>query len=348
MHAGGTILNWAGRVPEIDNIDEVSGRETVEVGQWDNTLDELRDDPEVEEAIVAIDSDPPPGPFVRSTPPSDRAIDAAVERGEEEHRDAVLDYHEPPDVDPPPLKYEQVFEDEGASIRAPRAVPPSSIVPRQPAKPTMLPWALLVLAIGCGIAAVVYWMSPAGTATIRGTDTAADTATAAPTDTAADTAADTGTDTAADTAAGTAAAADTAAGTATAADTATPPAEDPDAIFPETGVADTYEAQLALARRLKRGARASAAYRRAIELNPEASPALAEFARLMLARNHTREAAELAERATAVDPSNALAWVTLGAARQTRGDRQGARHAYQNCVKLGKGRYVSECRMMLR
>jgi Flp pilus assembly protein TadD len=119
-------------------------------------------------------------------------------------------------------------------------------------------------------------------------------------------------------------------------------------IFPETGVADTYEAQLALARRLKRGARASAAYRRAIELNPEASPALAEFARLMLARNHTREAAELAERATAVDPTNALAWVTLGAARQMRGDRQGARHAYQNCVKLGKGQYVSECRAMLR
>ena len=65
-----------------------SGRETVEVGQWDSTLDELRDDPEVEEAIVAIDSDPPPGPFVRSTPPSDRAIDEAVERGEEAHGDA--------------------------------------------------------------------------------------------------------------------------------------------------------------------------------------------------------------------------------------------------------------------
>jgi Tfp pilus assembly protein PilF len=119
-------------------------------------------------------------------------------------------------------------------------------------------------------------------------------------------------------------------------------------IFAETGAVDTYEEQLALARRLKRGSRASAAYRRAIELNPEGSPALAELARLMLARNHTREAAELAERATAVDPSSALAWVTLGAARQMRGDRQGARHAYQNCVKLGKGRYVSECRAMLR
>ena len=126
------------------------------------------------------------------------------------------------------------------------------------------------------------------------------------------------------------------------------PVENPDAIYPETGAPDTYDAQLALARRLKRGSRAVAAYRRAIALNPEGAEALAELARLMLARQHTREATELAERATAIEPSNALAWVTLGAARQMRGDRQGARQAYQNCAKLGKGQYVSECRAMLR
>jgi predicted Zn-dependent protease len=126
------------------------------------------------------------------------------------------------------------------------------------------------------------------------------------------------------------------------------PVPAPEVIYSETGAIDTYDAQLALARRLKRGSRAVAAYRRAIELNPQGSPALAELARLMLARNNTREATELAERATAIDPSNALAWVTLGAARQTRGDRQGARQAYQNCVKLGQGQYVSECRAMLR
>jgi tetratricopeptide (TPR) repeat protein len=126
------------------------------------------------------------------------------------------------------------------------------------------------------------------------------------------------------------------------------PIENPGAIYPETGAVDTYDAQLALARRLKRGSRAVAAYRRAIALNPEGADALAELGRLMLARQHTREATELAERATAIDPSNALAWVTLGAARQMRGDRQGARQAYQNCAKLGRGRYVSECRAMLR
>jgi predicted Zn-dependent protease len=127
-----------------------------------------------------------------------------------------------------------------------------------------------------------------------------------------------------------------------------PPVETADAIYPPTGAIDTFEAQLDLGRRLKRGPRALAAYRRAIELEPKSSPALAELARLMLARSHTREASELAERATAVDPANALAWVTLGAARQMRGDRQGARQAYQNCVKLGEGQYVSECRAMLR
>jgi DNA-binding response OmpR family regulator len=340
MYAGGTILNWAGRVPKIDEIDEVSGRETIEVGQWDSTLEELRDDPEVEEAIVAIDSDPPPGPFVRSTPPpSSPPIDEAAERGEEQPRDAVVDYHEPPDVDPPPLTYAQVFEEDAgeASIRAPRAVKPSSLVPPASAKPTMLPWALLVLTIGCVVAMVAYWMSVADPVSVS----VAEPVTASVTEPVAE----------------------PEPVTATAPEPAPEPAEapvpepvaagegaegDPGGIYPETGALDTYDAQLALARRLKRGSRAVAAYRRAIVLNPEGSAALAELARLMLARNHTRESAELAQRATAVDPSNSLAWVTLGAARQMRGDRQGARHAYQNCAKLGKGPYVSECRAMLR
>jgi DNA-binding response OmpR family regulator len=321
MYAGGTILNWAGRVPEIDTIEEVSGRETVEVGQWDGTLDELRADPEVEEAIIAIDSDPPPGPFVRSTPPSDPALVANAEPIAEQQGAGVIDYHEPPDVDPPPLRYEQVFEDEGASIKAPRAVQPSSLVPRQSAKPTVLPWALLVLAIGCGVAVVAYLMSP-GAARVTVSAPAPEPVTAPASEPVAEAAPEP--------------------------EPVTAPTPKPDVIYAETGAVDTYEAQLQLARRLKRGARASAAYRRAIELNPNGSPALAEFARLMLARNHTREAGELAERATAVDPTNALAWVTLGAARQMRGDRQGARHAYQNCAKLGTGRYVAECRAMLR
>ena len=338
MYAGGTILNWAGRVPEIETIEEVSGRETIEVGKWDHSLEDLREDPEVEEAIVAIDSDPPPAAFVRSSPPSAPVLDAALQGDDEQHRDAVVDYHEPADVDPPPLTYAQVFEEEApeAALRSPRAVGPGAIVPDE-SRPSMLPWALLLVALFGGVALLAYWMSPVeDAASVAQTDPAPAPEGVSPSS-----------------------------ATPVSAPEPTPepvrapeppsepippepPTPNPDVIYPPTGAVDTYEAQLQMARRLKRGARAVAAYRRAIELKPDGSPALAELARLMLARSHSREATELAERATAVDPSNALAWVTLGAARQMRGDRQGARQAYKNCVKLGKGQYVSECRAMLR
>ena len=121
MYAGGTILNWSGRVPNIDKLDEISNRETVELGKWDSTLSELRQDPEVEEAIEAIDSDPPPAPFVRSSPPpgpyepsaaEEREIEEAIDRAAQPSSEPDAEYHEPPEVDPPPLTYEQVFEDE--------------------------------------------------------------------------------------------------------------------------------------------------------------------------------------------------------------------------------------------
>jgi hypothetical protein len=341
MYAGGTILNWAGRVPAIEQIEEISGRETVELGHWDSSLSELREDPDIEEAIEAIDSDPPPAAFVRSRPPSDRAIDEAVLRGEEQEPMVAADYHEPPEVDPPPLTYEQVFEKGSAeaSLRAPRAVTPSSAASKGQSTPSMLPWALLVLAILFGAGAVAFVIS-------QRRAPRADLA-PAPTPVAVPVSASTPAPAPA-TAPVTAPAPVAAPATAPAPAPVSAPTEDSNRVYPETGAPDTYDAQLALARRLKRGSRAVAAYQRAIVLNPEGADALAELARLMLARQHTREATELAERATAIDPSNALAWVTLGAARQMRGDRQGARQAYQNCAKLGKGQYVAECRAMLR
>jgi DNA-binding response OmpR family regulator/Flp pilus assembly protein TadD len=337
---GGTILNWSGRLPDIDHLDDASGRETVEVGQWDDTLSELREDPDVDEAIEAIDSDPPPGPFVRSTPPSAPPSDETVKGADSAEGAVVPDYVEPPEVDPPPLTYEQVFEsEEGARIRAPRAVGGTSMVVAADPKPNVLPWAVLLLALVLGVSAVAFVVSqrratdvmPASAPVAVSEPTAAPVSTAAPTPVSA-----------------TAPAAAKSSPAAEEAATVEPAVENADAIYPETGAIDTYAAQLELARRLKRGSRAVKAYRRAIALNPDGAEALAELGRLMLARQHTREAAELAERATAIDPTNALAWVTLGAARQMRGDRQGARQAYQSCAKLGKGRYVSECRAMLR
>ena len=53
-------------------------------------------------------------------------------------------------------------------------------------------------------------------------------------------------------------------------------------------------------------------------------------------------------RATALDATNSKAWITLGAARQALGDQAGGREAYQACVDQGQGRFVSDCRMMLR
>jgi DNA-binding response OmpR family regulator len=359
--SGGTILNWSDRLTNLDEGADDGGRETVETGKWDDSLEELRNDPDVDEAIEAIDSDPPPGPFVRSTPPGAPPEEDAVQAKRDtpaqedsaepetagEPDDVDPNYHEPDDVDPPPLTYEQVFEsEEGASIRAPRAVEPTSIVVAENAKPSVFPWVLLLMAVVLGASAVAFVVTqrrePAAVATPSSEPVVLPepaTVLAAEPEVAADTE------------------------TVTASARPEPepipdqvldqvperlPVEDPDAIYPETGAPDTYAAQLELARRLKRGSRATAAYRRAIALNPEGSEALAELGRLMLARQHTREATELAERATAIDPSNSLAWVTLGAARQMRGDRQGARQAYQSCSKLGRGRYVSECRAMLR
>ena len=372
--SGGTILNWSDRLSHLDEGAEDPGRETVEMGKWDESLEALRNDPEVDEAIEAIDSDPPPGPFVRSTPPSAPPVEEAAEAKEEapaaddsgvaedkEEASAADDsaqaetdavdphYHEPDDVDPPPLTYEQVFDSEdGASIRAPRAVEPTSIVVAGNSNPSVFPWVLLLMAVVLGASAVAFVVTQRREATAFDPPSSEpvilpDPATvlAVEVETREETETETETETVTATALGSEA-------------ELTPkaveplPVENPDAIYPETGAPDTYEAQLKLARRLKRGSRATAAYRRAIALNPEGSDALAELGRLMLARQHTREAAELAERATAIDPSNSLAWVTLGAARQMRGDRQGARQAYQSCAKLGRGRYVSECRAMLR
>jgi DNA-binding response OmpR family regulator len=354
---GGTILNWSGRLPQNDSAADASSRETVEVGRWDETLEELRADPEVDEAIEAIDSDPPPGPFVRSTPPSEPAKprDEERSRGAEEATDKeTRDDDESAEVEPRPLTYQQVFEaEEGASMRAPRAVGTRSTGVADP-RPNVLPWAVLLLAMVLGAGAVTFLLSQRREVASVAPSPAAPTREAPPSppptgdepssptpasDTAAESPPAPAPSSSAELAGDRSAAKE---------DSAPAPVENPDAIYPETGAPDTYEAQLGLARRLKRGSRAVKAYRRAIALNPEGSEALAELARLMLARQHTREATELAERASAIDPSNSLAWVTLGAARQMRGDRQGARQAYQSCAKLGKGRYVSECRAMLR
>ncbi|MGB5811932.1 MAG: DUF4388 domain-containing protein [Polyangiales bacterium] len=356
---GGTILNWAGRIPELDPVEKVRA-DAAASGDWDQTLNELRDDPEVAEAIAVIDSDPPPGPFVRSSPPPAMPPDPAPAVPEEPREEEAVERHEPAAADPPPLTYGQVSEalPTLTPISPPTIPVDARIAPRadgggNSTEPARYVW-LMMLVIA--VMAIGYMQSPRGPlatrevervigeAAIEEADTFAGTSPPAMTATPTrptELGAEPGVDP--DLAGATKG---TAAPDAMPAVAPTAEPEEP-GIYAPTGAVDTYDAQLALARKLKRGSRATAAYRRAIELDPQASDPLAELARLQLGREHAREAAELAERATAIDSSNALAWVVLGASRQMRGDMQGARQAYRNCVKLGRGRYVRECRAML-
>jgi DNA-binding response OmpR family regulator len=57
-------------------------------------------------------------------------------------------------------------------------------------------------------------------------------------------------------------------------------------------------------------------------------------------------AAELAWKATKRDPSNAEAWLTLGAAYHSLGNKAQAMNAYRSCVKQATGPRVAECRAL--
>ncbi len=57
-------------------------------------------------------------------------------------------------------------------------------------------------------------------------------------------------------------------------------------------------------------------------------------------------AAELAWKATKRDPSSAEAWLTLGAAYQSLGNRAQAMQAYRSCAKQATGPKVAECRAL--
>ena len=74
---------------------------------------------------------------------------------------------------------------------------------------------------------------------------------------------------------------------------------------------------------------------------------LTKQAQRLLERGSAQRAAEVARRATAIDPSNAEAWLTLGAAYDAAGNRAQARLAYRNCVDSGRGPRVGECKALL-
>jgi CheY-like chemotaxis protein len=65
-----------------------------------------------------------------------------------------------------------------------------------------------------------------------------------------------------------------------------------------------------------------------------------------LAKGDTPRAITLARQAVGGDPSNADAWLTLGAAYQASGDPAAARDAYRSCVTQAHSANVNECRML--
>jgi len=126
---------------------------------------------------------------------------------------------------------------------------------------------------------------------------------------------------------------------------AVPPVPAPPAETVEQYAALVAEAEQAMSRGRQRDA--EQAYRRAIDLNPQGGEALAQLAWLEVNRGRYPQAAELGERAVAADPTNAQAWLSLGAAKQVLGDREGSRAALARCIENGgTSRWARYCRQM--
>jgi Flp pilus assembly protein TadD len=65
-----------------------------------------------------------------------------------------------------------------------------------------------------------------------------------------------------------------------------------------------------------------------------------------LRKGDTARAVELARQATSRNPSDAEAWLTLGAAYQAFGNASAARDAYRTCAKVAHSANVNECRVL--
>ena len=120
---------------------------------------------------------------------------------------------------------------------------------------------------------------------------------------------------------------------------------------PAAAAQEDYAQLIAEAKKLeKKGRRRQAfeLYEQALVLNPNGSEALSRLAFHYLNKGKNELAVDHASRALAADPQSSEAWIVLGAAKDALKDKTGAREAYQQCVQVGKGVYVQECKRMLR
>ena len=110
----------------------------------------------------------------------------------------------------------------------------------------------------------------------------------------------------------------------------------------------SYEGLLAKAKDTRASWARETLYVEAVEANPQGAEALSGLAFMLLNRGVNNDAASYALRAVKIDPTDSRAWVTLGAARQQLRDREGAKEAYRSCVEFGQGKFVADCRSMIR
>jgi CheY-like chemotaxis protein len=90
--------------------------------------------------------------------------------------------------------------------------------------------------------------------------------------------------------------------------------------------------------------------KQAIEVDPLGHEALADLSLLLMESGKTRaEALGYAERAVAVEPDDAKAWLVIGYIHQLDGRNPESRAAYGKCAAAsGPKDFVSECRRMMR
>jgi tetratricopeptide (TPR) repeat protein len=93
---------------------------------------------------------------------------------------------------------------------------------------------------------------------------------------------------------------------------------------------------------------AEQSYLKAIEIDPRGAEALGGLAMFYLNQGKNDAARARAMETVAIDPKSSEGWIVLAASLSALGDEVGARKAYQECALLEEGKYVSECKRMLR
>jgi DNA-binding response OmpR family regulator len=124
--------------------------------------------------------------------------------------------------------------------------------------------------------------------------------------------------------------------------------QEPAAPAPAAAPSPEYLEAVAAARAAGFKRTAEQSYLKAIELDARGADALSGLAMFYLNQGKNEAARTRATEAVAADPKNSEGWIVLGASLSALGDAAGAKKAYQDCAALEEGKYVGECKRMLR